>query len=237
MKSEIKGTKLVEIPYITQEMTEVGKKVLIVGERIGNEGIVETVMEKTQDILCTDIMELQTESILANIIQETPSVKFIQGDFLAFDEDIKYDYIVCINVLEHFGMNFTKRPMFTDNKICQEDHIIKWNYDLKAIDKMVTLLAPSGKIIITVPCGSPVLSGDCDPETTMPFLRRYDYLRIGKIKQLAENLQCKLTEDFFYSENFVEWLQASIEISHPQNAHMHNPNSPNVIWAFTIQKS
>ena len=51
MKSEIKGTKLVEIPYITQEMTEVGKKVLIVGERIGNEGIVETVMEKTQDIL------------------------------------------------------------------------------------------------------------------------------------------------------------------------------------------
>ena len=236
MKSELKGTKLVEIPYLAQELSETGKKVLIIGERIGNEGIVETIFEKTQDILCTDIMELRADSILEGIIKETPTVRFIQGDFITFDETVKYDYIVCINVLEHFGMNFTKRPMFTDNKICEEDHVIKWNYDMKAIDKMVKLLAPTGKIIITVPCGNPVLSGDCDPVTTMPFLRRYDYLRIGKIKELIENLKCKLTESFYYSQNFVDWMEAEIEISHPQNIGLHNPFSPNVIWAFTITK-
>jgi hypothetical protein len=236
MKAEIKGTKLVEIPYLAQELSDSGKKVLVIGERIGNEGIVETILEKTGDILCTDIMELQPESILDGIIKETPTVRFLQGDFITFDETVKYDYIVCINVLEHFGMNFTQRPMFTDDKVC-EDYVIKWNYDMKAIDKMVKLLSAAGKIIITVPCGNPVLSGDCDSLTTMPFLRRYDYLRISKIKELVTNLGCHLKESFYYSENFVDWLEAGIEISHPQNISLHNPYSPNIIWAFTITKT
>lgn len=236
MKAQPIGAKLVELPYLSQELTDTGKKVLIIGERIGNEGIIETVLEKTQDILCTDIVDMQPDSILHDIIKETPTVSFVKGDFLAFDESVKYDYIVCINVLEHFGMNFTKIPMFTDTTVAQPDHIIKWNYDMLALAKMICLLKQTGKIIITVPAGNPIMSGDCNPETTMPFLRRYDFFRIQKVKELLEKLQCDIKENFYYSDNFVDWMETTIEISHPQNTGRHNPFSPNVIWAFTINK-
>ena len=109
MISEIKGTKLVEIPYLDMELENQNKNVLIVGERIGNEGIIETIFKKTKTITCTDIMEMKSESILSEIIEKNPTVKFIQKDFLTFDESKKFDYIVCINVLEHFGMNFSKK--------------------------------------------------------------------------------------------------------------------------------
>jgi hypothetical protein len=235
MISEIKGTKLVEIPYLDTEISELNKDVLIVGERIGNEGIIETVFNKTKKICCTDIMEMQPKSILADLIEKNNTVSFFQRDFLTFPEFVKYDYIVCINVLEHFGMNFSKKPMFTDTTVMDDD-IIKWNYDLKAITKMIDLMKDTGKIIITVPCGNPIFSGDCDSDTTLPFLRRYDYLRIQKIKELITKFNCKLTETFYYSDNFVDWFESEIDISHPQNSKMHNPHSPNVIWAFTIQK-
>lgn len=236
MISEIKGTKLVEIPYLDSELTECDKNVLIVGERIGNEGIIETVFNKTKKIVCTDIMAMQPNSILSNIIDTTPTVSFLQTDFLKFNESVKFDYIVCINVLEHFGMNFSKTPMFTDKTITDDD-IIKWNYDLQAIVKMIQLMNDSdSKIIITVPCGNPIYSGDCDEDTTLPFLRRYDYLRIQKIKKLVDNFGCKIEDVFYYSQNFADWFESSIDVSHPSNSSMQNSFTPNVIWAFKIIK-
>jgi hypothetical protein len=236
MLSEIKGTKLVELPYLDTQMSNPNKNVLIIGERIGNEGIIETIIEKTKTITCTDIMPMKENSILSDIISTTPTVKFLQQDFLSFDESVKFDYIVCINVLEHFGMNFSKKPMFTDTTITDDD-IIKWNYDLKAITKMIKLLNEKGsRIIITVPCGNPIFSGDCDEDTTLPFLRRYDYSRIQKIKTLVTNCGCEITDAFYYSENFNDWFEPSIDISHPSNTNMHNAFSPNAMWAFTIQK-
>ena len=235
MISEIKGTKLVEIPYLDSELSELNKNVLVVGERIGNEGIIETIFAKTKTVTCTDMMEMQPNSILTNIIDKNPTIKFLQKDFLTFDESVKFDYIVCINVLEHFGMNFSKKPMFTDSTVTDDD-IIKWNCDLKAIMKMIKLMSDKAKIIITVPCGNPIFSGDCDEDTTLPFLRRYDFLRIQKIKTLVNNCGCKLKETFYYSENFTEWFETEINVSHLQNSKMHNPFTPNVIWAFTIEK-
>lgn len=235
MKSEIKGTKLVEIPYLDQEMSEPNKKVLIVGERIGNEGIVETIYAKTKNITCTDIMDIKSPSILEDIIKECPTVTFQKNDFLFFDESVQFDYIVCINVLEHFGMNFNKKPMFSGPEVLEDD-VIRWNYDMKALTKMIKLLAPTGKIIITVPCGPPVMSGDTNPESSTPFLRRYDLLRITKVKELVSKLNCKVVETFFYSQNFENWLTADIEISDPVHFSIHNPFSPNVIWAFTVTK-
>lgn len=234
MKANIKGCKLVEIPFLDFQLSTRDNKTLVVGERIGNEGIIETVIEKTHDIICTDIMSMEQPSILSDIITQIPTVKFIQKDFLYFDESIKFDYIVCINVLEHFGLNFSKTKMFTSPEE-PDDDIIKWNYDFKAIIKMVNLMSESCKIIITVPCGDPIYSGDCDEETTLPFLRRYNYSRIEKIKKTLQQFKCKITENFYYTENFNEWFETTIEISHPSNSKMQNPFSPNVIWAFTIE--
>jgi hypothetical protein len=48
MDFEIKGTKLVEIPYLERELSEQKEsdKVLIVGERIATEGILKSVLKR-----------------------------------------------------------------------------------------------------------------------------------------------------------------------------------------------
>lgn len=236
MIAQIKGSKLVEIPFLDGELSEDSKNTLIIGERVGNEGIIETVVRKQSPIVCTDIMEMQENSILDNIIKNNKNVSFIQGDFLNFSETVKYHYICCINVLEHFGMNFHDKKMFSSKNDDYDDDVIKWNYDIKALLKMINLLSnhSTAKIIITVPCGPPIFTGDTSTETTLPFLRRYDSLRIEKIKTLTSGMGLKLMEKYYISEDFSNWFQCGSEVSRPTYFQRQNPFSPNSIWAFTL---
>ena len=118
------------------------------------------------------------------------------------------------------------------------DDYIRWNHDLRAIQKMVTLLSDNSnaKIIITVPGGQPVLTGDINPGNKMPFLRRYDILRIKLIEEMLGSMKVNLKNTFYYSKDFVEWFESDISITDPQYFHANNPYTPNVIWAFTISK-
>jgi hypothetical protein len=236
---EIKGTKLVEIPYLERELSNQVKtdSVLIVGERIATEGILQAVLKREfNDCVCTDIMTMGEGSTLEKIIAEDSRVSFIQQDFIEAPEDKKYDYIICINVLEHFGMNFAEFHGFS-GALAGDDYI-RWNHDLRAIQKMVTLLSdnPNAKIIITVPGGQPVLTGDINPGNKMPFLRRYDILRIKLIEEMLNSMKVNLKNTFYYSRDFVEWFESDISITDPEYFHANNPYSPNVIWAFTISK-
>ena len=239
----IQGCKLVEIPYLESnlETQNENDNILIVGERIATEGILQTVLErKYNKIVCTDIMELGKDSPLDKILESNKKVSFKQEDFIESDETQKYEYIICINVLEHFGMNFAEFSGFSG--ILAGDDYIRWNHDLRAIKKMITLLdqKPTSKIIITVPAGPPVLSGDLnfeeEPGNLMPKLRRYDMLRIDLIKRMLEEDGLNLSESFYYSENFKDWFETDISITTPQYTHVHNSVTPNVIWAFTITR-
>jgi hypothetical protein len=187
MDFEIKGTKLVEIPYLERELSEQKEsdKVLIVGERIATEGILQAVLKNPfTSCLCTDIMPMGPGSTLERIIDADKRVTFVQQDFILAEEETKYDYIICINVLEHFGMNFAEFSGFAGEYA--GDDYIRWNHDLRAIEKMITLLSKDGKIIITVPAGQPILSGDINPGNKMPFLRRYDEMRIKLIEKATK---------------------------------------------------
>jgi hypothetical protein len=171
---------------------------------------------------------------LERIIDADKRVTFVQQDFILAGEETKYDYIICINVLEHFGMNFAEFSGFAGEYA--GDDYIRWNHDLRAIEKMITLLKESGKIIITVPAGQPVLSGDINPGNKMPFLRRYDEMRIKLIEDLINKNTMKIENTFFYSENFNDWFESDISITSPQYSQANNPYTPNMIWAFTIKK-
>lgn len=237
MEYEIKGTKLVEIPYLEKQLSDqkIEDKVLIVGERIATEGILQAVLKRPfKECLCTDIMEMGNGSTLEKIIARDNRVSFLQQDFINCNEDIKYDYIICINVLEHFGMNFAEFHGFSG--VLAGDDYIRWNHDLRAIDKMMTLLKDSGKIIITVPCGQPIMSGDINPGNKMPFLRRYDSVRIQLIEDLVKNRGFGIEHVFYYSENFNDWFETDVSISTQQYSQANNPYTPNMIWGFTISK-
>jgi hypothetical protein len=239
MDFEIKGTKLVEIPYLERELSEQTEtdNVLIVGERIATEGILQAVLKNPfTSCLCTDIMPMGPGSTLERIIDSDSRVSFIQQDFIESPEDKKYDYIICINVLEHFGMNFAEFHGFS-GALAGDDYI-RWNHDLRAIQKMIKVLSdnPTAKIIITVPAGQPILTGDINPGNKMPFLRRYDVLRINLIKEMLDSMNVKLDSTFFYSENFDDWFESDISITDPKYSQANNPYTPNMIWALTIKK-
>jgi hypothetical protein len=238
MDFEIKGTKLVEIPYLEKELSKQKQsdKILIVGERIATEGILQTVLKRPfESCLCTDIMPMGINSTLEKIIASDNRVTFVQQDFILAEEDTKYDYIICINVLEHFGMNFAEFSGFAGEYA--GDDYIRWNHDLRAIEKMIKLLNKNNdsKIIITVPAGQPILSGDINPGNKMPFLRRYDESRIKLIEQIAIKNNFKIENKFFYSENFNDWFESDISITSPQYTQANNPYSPNIIWGFSLK--
>jgi hypothetical protein len=234
---EIIGTKLVEIPYLENALSNQKEtdNVLIVGERIATEGILQAVLKRSfNKCLCTDIMEMGKDSTLEKIINRDSRVSFIQKDFIEFDNSVEYDYIICINVLEHFGMNFAEFSGFAGEY--SGDDYIRWNHDLRAIEKMIKLLKKNNnsKIIITVPAGQPILSGDINPGNKMPFLRRYDQTRIQVIEDIVKKHKMKLLNTFYYSENFNDWYETNITVTGPNYTQANNPYSPNIIWAFTI---
>lgn len=238
MDFEIKGTKLVEIPYLENELSEQIEtdKVLIVGERIATEGILQAVLKRPfTSCLCTDIMPMGPGSTLERIIDADNRVSFVQQDFILAEEETKYDYIICINVLEHFGMNFAEFSGFAGEYA--GDDYIRWNHDLRAIEKMIKLLKKDSKskIIITVPAGQPIMSGDINPGNKMPFLRRYDVERIKLIEQIAHKNNMSIENTFYYSENFNDWYESDISITEPKYSQAHNPYTPNMIWAFTMK--
>lgn len=237
---EIKGTKLVEIPYLEQALSKQVSTddILIVGERIATEGILQAVLKRPfNKCLCTDIMEMGRDSTLEKIIEKDPRVSFIQKDFIEFDDTQRYDYIICINVLEHFGMNFAEFSGFAGEYA--GDDYIRWNHDLRAVEKMIGLLKDNreAKIIITVPAGQPILSGDINPGNKMPFLRRYDHVRIELVKDIVQKHNLAIANTFYYSENFQDWFESDISITTPNYTQANNPYSPNIIWAFTISHS
>jgi hypothetical protein len=237
LEFEIKGTKLVEIPYLEEALSEQKEtdSILIVGERIATEGILQAVLKRPfKSCLCTDIMEMGQGSTLNKIINKDSRVSFIQKDFIEFDESTQYDYIICINVLEHFGMNFAEFSGFA-GEYAGNDYI-RWNHDLRAIEKMITLVkkSPSSRIIITVPGGQPILSGDINPGNKMPFLRRYDSIRIQSVEEIVKKHKMNITNTYYYSDNFTDWYESDISVTEPKYAQANNPYSPNIIWAFTI---
>ena len=233
-KSIPTGSKLVELPYITHTFLQCNVKTpscLIVGEREGAEGGVETVLQHTSDITCTDICP---SGFIVKDLVDQGKIKFIQTDFVSFDESKKYDVIICISVLEHFGMIWSNNKMF-NNMDTTEDTVL-WNHDFKGIKKMCSLLKDENSIVgITVPCGPYI---NTEPHNGFPYQRNYNYDRINLVKSFVKSLNCKVcNEKFYYSNNFVEWFETDESISQPQYNHSHNAVSPNCVWAFSIKKS
>lgn len=237
MGYEIKGAKLVEIPFLYKHISDrsLTDNILVVGEQVGAEGIIQTIVDVGfNEIICTDIMSMPSDCELHRIIQQHENVQFIQHDFVEFPEEHTFQYIVCINVLEHFGMNYAEFHGFSG--VLAGDDYIRWNHDLRGIHKMIKLLNkhPKAKIIITVPCGQPIFSGDLNQTNKMPMLRRYDDVRINLIKQMVTELHMTLDEVYYVSEDFTTWYETDYHVSAQQYFQLQNPYSPNAIWAFTI---
>jgi len=226
---ELKGTKLVEVPYFTNQLTDNTESVLIIGECQGGiEGVSESLHELGfTNVTTTDIMPSEPNCWL----RTNTNWNHIQCDFIESDESTKYDNIISISVFEHFGFWFAGNRMA--NGLAEND-TCRWNHDLLGINKACKLLKDNNsKLIITLPAG-PYMNYE---ESGEPFLRYYDYRRQNLIKlELERNGYYISNEKFYLSEDFVNWEEAPAEINDPKYYSYYNLYTPNVIWGLTIQK-
>lgn len=226
---QLKGTKIVEVPYFSNQLTDNTKSVLIIGECQGGiEGVSETIHELGfTNVTTTDIMPSKPEYWL----QQNTKWDHIQCDFIEFDESNKYDFIISISVFEHFGFWFAGNRMANG---LAEDDTCRWNHDILGINKACKLLKnQDSKLIITLPAG-PYMNYE---ESGEPFLRYYDSQRQNIIKrELQRNGYFISNEKFYLSQDFTTWEEMSPEINDPKYYPYYNIYTPNVIWGLTIQK-
>lgn len=226
----LRGTKIVEVPYFANQLKDLDKSILIIGERHGGvEGISETIKELGfNNVYTTDILPTEKDSWLR---RET-DWKHIQSDFIEFDERLKFDYIISVSVFEHFGFWFAGNRMANG---LSEDDKCYWNHDIRGINKACSLLKDQdSKLMITLPAG-PYMNYEDSGE---PFLRYYNLQRQNIIKNECQKNGFYFSDErFYYSEDFNNWNEVGPEINNPQYYQAYNPYSPNVIWGFTIQKS
>jgi hypothetical protein len=227
---DLKGTKIVEIPYFINQLEDQNKSILVIGEcKGGTEGVSESILAKGfNNVTTTDILDTEPDSWL----RKNTNWKHIKNDFIKFDESLKFDYVISISVFEHFGFWFAGDRMFDGNF---DDDIIKWNHDIIGIKKASKLLKDKeSKLIITLPAG-PYLN--IDPKTRFPFLRYYDYQRQNLIKEIMDEEGFKvINEKFYLSSDFINWDEVGDEINHPKYYAYYNTSTPNVIWGLTIQQ-
>lgn len=230
MNIDLKGTKIVEIPYLINHLEDKNKSVLIIGEcKGGIEGVSESILDKGfNNVTTTDILDTEPDSWL----RKNTNWKHIKNDFINFDESLKYDYIVSISVFEHFGFWFAGDRMFDGNF---DDDIIKWNHDIIGIKKAAKLLNDKeSKLIITLPAG-PYMN--YEPDTMYPFLRYYNHQRQNLIRKIMDDEGFKVGyEKFYLTDDFINWEETNYEINHPKYYGYYNTSTPNVIWCFIIKK-
>lgn len=208
------------MPFLQQNLVD--GDTLIVGERNGAEGVISTVLEKGVDfkyIDATDINPVEKGSIVEELLLQE-LINFHHCNFLDFPVTMKYDNVVCINVLEHFGM-------------CWDDDSdeMHWDWDIRGIRKMMSLT--KNQIIITVPAGPPIFFGDT-LKSGRPFLRRYDLPRMEIIKNLFSKYGFNIKkESLFFSPDLVQWQEVDFSILNYRFANAFL-ESPNLIWGLVI---
>jgi len=226
---QLKGTKIVEVPYFIDQIVETDKSILVIGEcHGGNEGVSESLLELgCVNVTTTDILESPADSWL----RKHTNWKHIKTDFIKFDESRKYDYLISVSVFEHFGMFWEGKAYDIDSEL---EDIVLWNHDIHGINKACKLLKDTdSKLIITLPAG-PYMNYS---ESGYPFLRYYDYKRQQRIKnELQQNGYFISNEKFYMSHDFENWDEMSPEINDPKYYPYYNLYTPNVIWGLTIQK-
>jgi hypothetical protein len=226
---ELQGSKIVEVPYFANQLVDTTKSVLIVGERLGGEGVSETIKQMGfTDVTTTDIVPIGTGSWLE---KNQGPWKHVMADFIEFDETLKYDYVVVISVFEHFGFWFSGNRMANG---LSEDDQCRWNHDIKGILKACRLLKDTNsKLIITLPAG-PYMNYEDSGE---PFLRGYDWRRQAIIAKTITQFGFYIeNEKFYHSPDCKDWTEVNSGINNPKQYGAYSPITPNVIWGLTIKK-
>jgi len=144
-----RGWKLMELPLLEKSLKDKKGTVLIVGERGSGDGVLATVLENegiSKPVHCIDIQPMGDDAKTAFGAKKIKEgkIKFFHDDLVVWETKEIYDYIVCMNVLEHFGFD-------------QSGDYTKPNYDFNGIAKMFSMCRKN--LILSIP-HNPFLIGE-----------------------------------------------------------------------------
>ena len=145
-----KGERLVEVCFAVEMLEKFaaekpqGFSVLDVGgvpsEYCQNYAIYKTLSSMNVDYKISDF---RAGAIQDNVGFQMNLPVAYQGDFVTMSIDDEFDTIFFLSSLEHF-------PQCTES-----DRVFREGEDRKGFEKALSLLAPSGRIVLTVPFGEP----------------------------------------------------------------------------------
>ena len=116
-----------------------------------------------------------------------PNLEFFKKDLLKYEDDIGFDYIVSISVLEHLDL-----AVYDQNK--KNDELTQ------IIQKLINLLNENGILLITVPVGK---------ESVDDFLRSFS---VKEFTNLFPSDKLKLVDQQFFKRiEFKIWYPCTID--------------------------
>jgi hypothetical protein len=145
-----RGCKLVELPLLSDFLGKEEANLLIIGERGSEDGVLATALAHEnicKPIHCVDIQKMEDSNpdiAYGHQKVQDGEMKFFHEDLSTWEPPRLYDYVACINVLEHFG--------FGENSECLIE-----DYDFEGFEKI--LLTCNKKAIFTIPY-DPFLIGE-----------------------------------------------------------------------------
>ncbi|KKK52851.1 hypothetical protein LCGC14_3100750, partial [marine sediment metagenome] len=157
------------------------------------------------DITAVDLYEAET----------TEGFRFIRGDFMDMEFDEQFDNVCCVSSFEHAGI---ERYEF-------DNQDVKIDYHQEIAKKMVSLVKPGGRLIITCPFGPDevwLTDGTPRPDWRFgePGEARWGYrtFTLATLKQLFSPLQVVKASAFEHigAEYFelTEWYRLDAEKDH-----------------------
>ena len=175
---------MVELPRLHKSLKDEFGSTLIVGERGSEDGVLATVLENKKlirPIHCIDIGDINTEEVgdkfkFGREKLKEEEIKFFNADLVEWESEFgKYNNIICVNVLEHFGFNQSGDLEIND-------------YDVSGFEKMLTLC--NKNLILTVPYDHFATSDIIDVAE-----RKYPQSRISILETLARQVGFYLKEE------------------------------------------
>tara|TARA_B100000945_G_C20372096_1_gene592685 strand:+ start:97 stop:813 length:717 start_codon:yes stop_codon:yes gene_type:complete len=179
-----RGWKMVELPCLHKSLKDEFGSTLIVGERGSEDGVLATVLENEKlirPIHCIDIGDINTEEVgdkfkFGQEKLKEEEIKFFNADLVEWESEFgKYNNIICVNVLEHFGFNQSGDLEIND-------------YDVSGFAKMLTLC--NENLILSVPYEHFATS-----EIIAVGERKYSQSRISILETFARQVGFYLKEE------------------------------------------
>ena len=170
--------RVVEKPYVTRRILELDNDSLVL-----DFGCVES-------SLAIELASLGYKVTGVDFRQysfDHPNLKFIQGNLLNVDAEVKFDFVVALSVIEHIGLG----------AYGEESRVKDFNAVLK---KFSEITKSGGKLFISVPVGKPIRDNflrSFSPQEARSLMQKHDFT-------LSE-------EKYFLRHEFKYWFPSTGE--------------------------